>query len=368
MPKTHIVKLGDTLGRLSIKYYGTFPKWVKIKDANPQILGRGFAVDGSPLIFPGDILIIPDDIAKPKTPPLKIEPNSEDEVTVVINGNRFSFFQDFALTQNIDTFDGFTFSAPFDPTNVIYRESFRPFSYKDIQVFYGSEIWFSGILLAPQSQSSPQSKAVSLTGYPKCGVINDVMLPISKYPIEFNNQTLQQIATRLISDFSVSATFQGSPGNPFKKTALEPDKNILAFLIELADQRGLLISNTPEGNLLFWQANTGAVSATFKEGETPLISCTPTFNQQDFYSHVTGIMPAKSGVASQKYTVINTYLVQKRVIRPYNYIVSDAEAQDLQNSVKHKASRMFASACSYQITVQGHRNRLRQLYKKNILK
>jgi len=57
--KQHTVKSGDTLGAISIQYLGTFSKWQEIVKANPQLAGRRTAIDGSPLIYVGDVLTIP---------------------------------------------------------------------------------------------------------------------------------------------------------------------------------------------------------------------------------------------------------------------------------------------------------------------
>lgn len=365
MAKTHIVKLGDLLYLLSQKYYGTPSKWQKIVNANGFLKGRGKAIDGSPLIFPLDILIIPDDI--PQKPAQNINANSENDITIKIDGQRFAFFNEVSLTQEIDSFDVFNFSAPFKSDEFIYREAFRPFGYKNVQVYYGSNLFLDGTLLAPQSQSSPDIAPVSLTGYAKCGVLSKSNLSITRFPIEFNNQNLQQITNSMISDFGISATFESAAGNIFKKVTPEPEQKILDFLINLAQQRGLLISNTIEGNLLFWKTRTGIITSTFREGETPFISCIPNFDPDDFYSEITGIMPAKSGVASQKFTVVNNYMQSRGINRPYNFIISDAEQSDLQNAVKTKAGFMFANAISYQLKVFGHRNRNNQLYQKNTL-
>ena len=59
MSKSYTVSKGDTLGAISTRHYGLAGKWTLIKNANPQLLKRKTAIDGSPLIYPGDILIIP---------------------------------------------------------------------------------------------------------------------------------------------------------------------------------------------------------------------------------------------------------------------------------------------------------------------
>lgn len=368
MSKTHNVKLGDRLWILSQKYYGTPAKWRKIQKANSQLQGRKAASDGSPLIYPGDILIIPDETENQIKSPKTIDTNSENEVTIKIEGQKFSFFSDWTLTQEIDSFDTFSFNAPFDPSQSSYRQYFLPFSYKSCEIYYGSNIQFTGILLASQSQSSPDSKTINLSGYPTCGILNDVMLSISSYPKEFNDQDIQQIANDLLSDFGISTDFQGPAGNSFKKVALEPTQQILGFLIDLASQRKLLISNNSSGDLLFWKANTtGNTVASFIEGETPFISCVPNFNPQQFYSHITGIINAKSGKVSEKYTVENNFLIQHGITRPYNFILSDCKKSEIQDAVKHKAGQMFGDAMQWQLTVWGHKNKNGELYQKNTL-
>lgn len=370
MAKIHIVKSGERLILISRKYYGIGSKWHKIVKANPQLKGRKTASDGSPLIYPGDILIIQEDIQqeKIKTPPSPtIDVDDENYITLKIDDKKFEFFSEITLEFPIDSFDTFNFVAPFDPDIAVYRESFRPFSYKKCEIFYGSNLILTGVLLAPQSESSPNVNPLTISGYAKCGILNDVMLSISKYPVECNNQDLEKITNILINDYGISATFQESAGNVFKKVALEPESNILSFLINLAQQRGLLITNDINGDLLFLKSNVSNIVATFQEGEPPFISCTPNFNPSELYSHITGIMNAKSGRSSQKYTITNKYLIQRGITRHYNFIISDAEKSDLQTAVKNKASRMFGEACAYTLTVHGHRDRNGNLYQKNTL-
>jgi nucleoid-associated protein YgaU len=61
MSKLHNVISGDTIGAISIRYFGTFSKWTKIANANPRLSTRKKLSDGSSIIQPGDILVIPDD-------------------------------------------------------------------------------------------------------------------------------------------------------------------------------------------------------------------------------------------------------------------------------------------------------------------
>jgi len=366
MSKTHEVKLKETLGKISIKYYGLFSKWTSIRNANPQLVGRNKAIDGSPLIYPGDILIIPDEQPVNKIA-LKIPALNTDELAIIVDGNRFNYFTEYSLIQEMDAFDSFSFSAPFDDTNETFINSFKPFSYKQCQVYYGGDLFFNGILLAPQTEANSTSKILTLTGYPKCGVLNDCPLPISMFPCEFNNQDLKQIASKMIQPFNIDIDFSESPGNKFEKVTPKMEEKILSFLINLAEQRDLIISNNIEGNLLFWKTKTGSTIAEIKQDETPFLSCKPTFNPQDFYSHITGVNATSEKKLSQKYTYENTYLTKLGVFRPYIFLVQDAKEMDIKKATITKAGKMFGSSCGYQLTLAGHRDKNKNFWRKNTL-
>ena len=60
MAKTYTVVANDSLTRISVKFYGSPSRWPEIVKANPQLGGRRKAADGSPYIYVGDVLIIPE--------------------------------------------------------------------------------------------------------------------------------------------------------------------------------------------------------------------------------------------------------------------------------------------------------------------
>ncbi len=363
MSKSHTVVKGDTYWDLSIKYYGNPRKYPDIIKANPQLVGRN-KVAGHPIINPGDILIIPDDLDIEKNQKDTIKNNS-DSISIMIDGKLFSYFTEYSLTSNIDTFDTFTFSAPFDETQTIYREAFRPFAYKPVSIYYGNNLIFTGTLISPGSSTSPDKKSISLSGYSKPAVLNDCMMPVSSFPLEFNKQTLAQIAPKLCAPYGIQSIFIDAAGNLFDKVALDIDKNILSFLIDLAQQRGLLISNNERGELIFWKSSAGTPVASFKEGEYPFISCAPTFDPQSFYSHITAISQTTETTKSAQSTYINNYLLKRGINRHYNFIVEDCKNSEIATIAKQTAGRMLGACASYELTTQGHRDKAGNLFKKN---
>jgi len=372
MSKTYTVKKFDAFYLISTKFYGVPNKHNEIIAANPQFVGRK-TIAGLPDLIEGEILIIPDLIKKPKSKTTEtiqedtITPASPDAISILVDGKLFSFFTDYSITFNIDTFDTFTFSGPFDETKLVYRETFRPFSYKKAKVYYDKYLIFTGVLLAQQCASNPDSKTLSISGYSLPGVLNDCHMPISAFPLNFNNQTLQQITEKVCKPYGIISNFLSSSGNKFSEVALEVDKPVLSFLIDLATQRGLLVSNNEKGELIFWKSGTGSPIASFKEGELPFISCSPQFNYQNFFSHITAISKTTESDISGQKTYINNYLLKRGINRHYNFIVEDAKISELASIAKIKAGQMFGESASYGLSVKGHRDKNGNLYKKNLL-
>ena len=257
MSRQYTVKPNDTLIGISTKFYGVPNKYNLIVNANPQLVGRNKALDGSPFIHTGDIFIIPDEtenIINPtqvKKVPETIKNVSGNAISILIDDKLFNFWTEYSITFEIDTFDTFSFSAPFDSDLQVYREAFRPFSYKPVAIYYGSELIFTGVLLADETTLEPEEKSISISGYSKPGVLNDCHMPISSFPLEFNNQTLQQIAKIACRPYGVIPVFLSSSGNPFIKVSIDPETDIFSFLSDLAEQRELLFSNNVKGEAIF---------------------------------------------------------------------------------------------------------------------
>ena len=371
MSKSYNVVSGDTLGDIAVKYYGSFSKWVLIRDANPQLLGRKKAPGGSPLIYPGDVLVIPfENSDAPKIngeAPLVLNDAAPGDFSILIDGKSFTGFSGAELSFSLDSFDTFAFSAPFDDSVFSQKAAFMPYTYKSCAVYLDKELLFSGRLLTPNPEVSPASRSVALQGYPHCGVLNDCTLPDTKYPPEYSGKKLDEIAKDALAPFGLKVVTETDTGSPFNEVGCDIEKTILSFLVDLAKQRGVLVTNTAQGDLLLWKAKNKKPVAVFKEGEYPLISCAANFDAQKMYSHITGYTKTKNEKMSEKYTYVYRYLANKGILRPHSFVIDDAEETDLKNSVLSYAGRMFADAVSYTLSVAGHGDSFGNIYKKNTI-
>ncbi len=357
MSRSYIIQPGDTLDTVARKQYGDDQKAALIRQSNPGA--------SDPLIA-GRSLVIPDDPDRAGTPAGNTAASSPNEVALSILGERFRFWVDVQINMAIDAVSTVEFTAPFTPDDPAFREKFRPFSYNPVDIDVGPSRLFTGTMVVPTPVTSPSSRTVSVACYALPGVIGDCTAPASAYPIEWSDASLATIAEKCCGFFGLAVQFDADPGATFERVALEPGARVLTFLSELAAQRGLVISDTPGGKVLFREAmSTGAPVADLTEGQSPVVSVAPLFSAQDYYSHVTGIGPTVIGLLGTQFTVKNARLAS--AVRPYAFNSQDMLDADLQRSVESKAGRMFAKAVSYEVALATWRDPGGNLWAPNTL-
>jgi prophage tail gpP-like protein len=370
MSRPHKVESGDTLGAISIRYLGSFSKWNKIVTANPQLSGRRKLADGSPVIYPGDILAIPDEDKSaippaPQTQTVELS-NSEQDISIVIGGYKFLGFTGYELNFGYDSFDTFSFTAPFDIASKAIADVIQPFTFKNCEVYYNGKLKMKGTLLTPDPELTGEAKEITLQGYPLCGILNDCTVPLAQYPAEYAGLDIKQIAGPICDAYGIKVLFDGDTGGTFEKVSVEPTEKVLNFLVKLSKQRNLLFTNDANGRLLFFSPKDERPFAAFEEGKTPLLSIKPKFNAQAFYSHIIGFSKADANHEADQYVYENKYLTQKGITRCQTIIADDADEGSLEAAVKAYAGRMFADCVSYELECEGHVNQDKEVFKKGM--
>lgn len=341
MSFTYKIQKGDTIERISRRFFGSEVNANEILNANPDI--------SDDLIIGSDI-IIPDLANKPQDRLFNVTSNNINEVSLLINNVRFRFWDTIRINRNIDSIDTIEFTAPFDANDQNFRRLFKPFSFQSVSVFVGSEILFKGTLISVNTDITETTKTLSVGCYSLPGVLNDCTAPASSYPLEYNNLGLRDIAQYIVSPFGISVEFLSDQGAVFERVACDVDRSILDFLSDLAKQRNLIISNSKDGKLTFLRGTqSGGAVANLIQGNSPLLSITSFFSEQDYYSHVTGIEPVVTGTQGSQYTVKNSRL--NNVVRPLTFTAQDTIEGNIQQAVEAKISRMFGNMVSYELIV-----------------
>jgi prophage tail gpP-like protein len=270
-----------------------------------------------------------------------------ERITLQIAGEVFGFWSEIEIETAIDEFASCHFKAPFEPDNAKFRETFRPFTFKPLTVLHELGDFFTGTLVDVKPNVTPEVREVDVTGYARPGVLIDCTAPAptSEKPITFEKVGLRAICEKLTAPFGIQCVFPDGEGPVFKSVKIEIDKKIHEFLVDLAKQRNLVISSTPDGKLKCWKsAAVGKPVMRFREGEPPITNISANYNPQEYFSEVTGFAKKRP---HGKDTQTNPFLTT--VLRPDAFKLDDSEKGDAPEAVRAKLGRMFANILTIDI-------------------
>ena len=345
---THTTKPGETFEDVSRQQYGTEEKTNTIRKSNPSEGDTPAA---------GGTLFVPK--TKEKT---KINPTG-DEVTLIIGETEFKHFLEITITQRFDSFDTCDIIAPFEYENADFRKLFKPFSYQDVEVFIGEDLVFSGTQMGVNPFVTPQSKTVTLSAYSKCAVINDTCVPISAYPVEVRGYTLDRIARDITDVFPFDVIVGADVGDSFNVATIKPEKKIAPYLLGLAKQRDIVITNNLDGNLLLTKAGYSESVAHLKDDQPPMRGIVPQFSEQEYYSDYTAILPVIISQSPTNYTAKNRKLTNS--LRIDNFMATDSFNGDEKTVAESRRARGLANSVSYTCALSTLRDPQGALYTVN---
>ena len=291
-------------------------------------------------------------------------PERVEDVSILIDGARWESWDTLEIKRSLTSMGTVGFVSPFEPERALFRSTFQPFTYKPLELAVGDETVFTGTMPGVVPDTDPTSKTVKVTGYSSPAVLSDVVMPASAYPLEINGLSLEQVATTLLEPFGIDVQLDGDEGATFRRVAIKPTDRVLPFLIELAKQRGLVISDTAAGALRFWKSAEagGSPVARFREGEPPLRAVSSTFAPQQYFSEITGIAKARSGRAGSSFTVQNPRL---EVLRPGAVELDDTDDADVPTATEARLGRMFGNALAVSIGLPTWRTSAGELWTPN---
>lgn len=356
MSTTYKALAGDTFESIARKVFGDHNQAGALIRANPGIVEP---------ITAGATVFVPDLPGAPTNTVQRSASGSLNETAVYIDGQRFRHWTGITIGRSLDNISTVSFIGPFEESEPVFRDRFKPLKFRPLEVTIGGRRVFTGTMINPYSQAEPEQVVLSVNGYGKPGILNDCTLPVSAYPeLENFDLTLAEIAKIVSGPFGISTSIDTDPGPTFEDVAAEEEQKVMSYLIKLAKQRNLVITDTVDGKLLFTRSIiTGKPVASLAQGEPGIISVDPLFSPQEYYSEITGIVPVLAGIEGPSYTVKNKHL--QDVFRPLTMMFDDATDADLKTAVDNRVGRMFANAISYRVRVPSWRDPKGELWKPN---
>ncbi len=351
----YTIRDGDTFERVSTIVYGSPTKASALSEANPQTSG-GLAT--------GMALNVPEELITGGFQQ-RVSAARDNEVSINLGGARFRFWSTMRLRRSMDQFDTFSLGAPFEPDNAEFRASFVPLAFTRAQIFVGGEQLYTGTNINTPPHVGLDGRTVSSDGYALAGVLNDCTMPGTSFPLEYDSLDLRQIALAMGVPFGLVPSFTADPGPAFERVAITHTTKVLSFWKKLAQQRDLIISNDVFGQPVFQQEATGVAVQILTEGAPPVLEVDVDFQPQQYYSHVTAITPAETGIDGSQYTATNPFLTG--VLRPLVFDAPDTFGADAQQTAQAKLGRMFANALSYRVRLAGWRTAAGSLWAPNTL-
>ena len=202
---------------------------------------------------------------------------------ISIDGKNVNHFTAGSITLKLDSIAStFEFSSRFSAQNKEHQEMFKPLQYKSVEIFNSQDkLIFTGTILNHRFKSNSGRELVVISGYSKSGILEDVTIPVSSYPLESTNRSLKDIAERLCGLFGIKVlisdqaktisetavkgkakqvraksdyeTIKAKSNSVFGRTSASPTESIKDYLAKLAGQKNIILSHNEKGDVLLFQ-------------------------------------------------------------------------------------------------------------------
>ncbi len=355
------VSSGERLAIISTQAYGLQDFWKDIWTANPYLNDRHLQEDGSPTIYPGDILIIPEIIEiEEEEPERKLTGKEDDELTIMIGDKEIKTFYS-SLFRTMDTgADGLVCSVAWIPgLDKELDALYLPATFPKAEIFIGNDLQLRGYLFTPRPKLSISGSILDLMIFSKTkNLVDSTVDP----PYEKNNITLENRARELLRPKNMRPVFEVETGGQFDRITASQSITIFKHLAELAAQRGILVSNTERGQLLFYRADTESEPVgTLREGEHFTLDFSADYDGTKLFHTYRAVADTPGGDAQSATATDDNVPISRSI----TFFAEDTTDGNIAKAADWKRSKAYADALTITIPVSGWKDPSGNLLKKN---
>lgn len=265
---------------------------------------------------------------------------------IKIDGEFYNFFSGLNISLKLDSIAStFTFNVRFNPDNPVHRKLFQPLSYKSVEVFNSDdELVLTGTIIGHSFTSNSKPNLLALSGYSKAGVLEDVTVPVSDYPLESINRTLKDVAERLLGLFDLEFIVDSSATNQantiYKKSVASPTDSIKAYLSKLTSQKNVVLSHNADGAVVVYKPSLVKPVAFFDSSNT--IEMKLAASGQSIHSDISVVrQPSQDNAGVSTADTVNNPIVG--AYRPTTKILSSGEDTDVKNAADNELAKELKS-------------------------
>ena len=256
----------------------------------------------------------------------------------------------------------------------------KPLQYKDVLIYNSNDkLIFTGTFLNNRFTSTKDRHLVVISGYSKSGILEDVTIPVSQYPLESNGKSFIEIARRLAGIFKINVVVSDQAKSisqtkvvgkrqddiqeqsefesvkakskvVFGRTSAEPTETIKNYLAKLAGQKNLIMSHNEKGEVLIFQPSYNQKPKYFFD-KTNTVSMEADFNGQALHSEINVVrQPSDENEgATTADKAINNLIP---LYRPTTKILTSGEDLDTENSAKNELANEL-KAITVKLSLEG---------------
>lgn len=250
---------------------------------------------------------------------------------------KVDYFNNFNLSLKYDSLGStFSFGFYFNPENPEHRLFAQIGQYQLARIEHNGKLLITGFVLSQALGRSPQEEIKNFSGYSVPGVLEDSTIPISIYPLQSDGLSLKQIAQKILKPFvikmDIDPSVEGLMNQVFEKSTAEPAETVKDVLTKLAVQKGIIISHTPNGHVLFTRAKTDNPPILDFQYGVIGTDIKISFNGQGMHTPITVVKQAsKKGGNAGQFSIDNPYIpAETTAFRPKTIIQSSGDDNDTE--------------------------------------
>jgi hypothetical protein len=282
-----------------------------------------------------------------------------------IRNRKLRFFENTEVHFKFDSLGStFKFDFLFDPDNDDHKELACIGHFHIVTLAHEGELLLTGFMINNAFNDFPEKKLTTVAGYSLPGVLQDCEIPFgeptswvsatkgyAKYilnkiwpqTLQFDQSSLKEIAQKILNPFNlemvVDPAVASAMDESYDETTAKESQSAKAYLCELAAQKNIIITDDPNGRVVFTRPKANQKPIFHFDNNIPGTNMALSFNGSGMHSHIKVFQQSDviEDIPANENSIENPYV--PFVFRPHVVVQSSGEANDTLNSARNILSK-----------------------------